>query len=165
MKQFILICLVSGFIFPAAARGEDLTLLLTLKAEINDVPIKNELRLGLWQEGKDGIDSLDVRAMVNGSFDAYFEIPSKVEGSPHFLWWDIRSSNPSQEWKLHVNFPPGVPLVMDWKRIGLGEGSHTGLLVFIDPDTGHETHFNQDSGSLQLSPQGPKTYIIKTLLK
>ncbi|MHB8482141.1 MAG: hypothetical protein ACYDBV_05300 [Nitrospiria bacterium] len=165
MKRIILIWFISGILFPVAARGEDITLLLTLKDQIDQAPVKTELRAGLWEKGKDGLDASDVQAMVNGSVDAYFEIPSDNGNDFHKLWWDIRSLNPSQEWKLHINAPAGSPVVLEWKKIVREKNPDPVSFILLDPETGHETDLNQPAGSVQLTIQGTKNLILKSFLK
>jgi hypothetical protein len=165
MKRMLFICLISGILFPAVAWGEDLTLLLTLKTEVRHAPVKTELRLGLWQKGKDGLDTLDVQAMVNGSFDAWFEIPSSNGKSNHKLWWDIRTVNPSQEWTLHINAPSGLPVVLEWKQIPAVKNTDQVSFLLSDPETGHETELTPPAGSVQITTQGTKVLTLKSFQK
>ncbi len=147
------------------AWGGDMTLLLTLKAEVRHAPVKNELRLGLWQKGKDGLDPLDVQAMVNGSFDAWLEISSANGKSNHKLWWDIRSLNPPQEWTLHINAPSGLPVTLEWKQLSAETKPEQVRFILSDPETGHETELTPPGGSVQISTQGTKTLTLKSFQK
>jgi hypothetical protein len=146
---------------PLAAKGEDSTLLLTFKTEVNRSTLKNELRAGLWKEGKDGIDPLDMEAMLNGLFDVYFETSSNG-GPSHRLWWDIRSSKPTEEWKLQLKAPPRRPVVMEWKLIPYDTINRTVLYTLVDSETGQETVLEKELGTLTFLTSGSKTFIIKS---
>jgi hypothetical protein len=166
MKRCIYIFVIGILIFPSMARGEDVTLLLTLKAAVNQALIKNELRIGLWGNSKDGLDPQDVLAMTNGLFDAYFDLPSDNDKSPYHLWWDIHSQQSSQEWKLQIKSAPGETVSLEWKQIPLNEKGDRVEFILVDPDTGKETDLSPPSGFLQIvNLYGTKTMTIKRLTK
>jgi hypothetical protein len=148
--------------FPFLARGEDSTLLLTLKTEVNKSIFKNELRAGLWKEGKDGFDPLDMEAMLNGLFDVYFEPTFSSGSSGHLLWWDIRSLKPSQEWKLQLKAPPRQLVVLEWKQIPYDPVHSSILYSLVDSETGRETGLDKESGILTFLTSGFKTFILKS---
>lgn len=147
--------------FPGVSWGEDSTLLLTFKTELKSAVLKNELRAGLWKNGKDGLDPLDTVAMLNGQFDAYFEIPSSNGGPSHTLWWDIRSFG-IQEWKLHLKSPPSHQVTMQWRQIPYAPGTETVLYSIVDTATGRETRLENGIGILTWTSSGTQTFIIKS---
>ena len=64
MKGFFFFCLVAlTFIFPDDVWSGDTTLLFTVKTEVDHVLLKKDLRIGLWKEGKDGVDPMDTQAL------------------------------------------------------------------------------------------------------
>lgn len=163
MKQLSLIgVFLMAIFFPLLARGEDSTLLLTLKTEVNQGTLKNELRAGVWKGGKDELDPLDMEAMLNGLFDAYFQTAFSSSGSSHLLWWDIRSLNPSQEWKLQVKAPPRQPVVMEWKQIPYNPVHSSILYSLVDSETGQETELDKESGAITFLTSGSRTFILKS---
>jgi hypothetical protein len=163
MKQWSLIgVFFAALFFPLMARGDDSTLLLTLKTEVNHSILKNELRAGLWKDGKDGFDPLDMAAMLNGVFDVYFEPPLSGGGSGHILWWDIRSSTGSQEWKLQIKAPARQPVVMEWKQIPYDPVNHSVLYSLVDSETGRETVLDMESGTLTFLTSGSKSFLLKS---
>lgn len=152
--------------FSHTARGEDVTLLLTVRSEINQTPVKVDLRLGLWKEGLDGLDPLDTRMMENGQFDAWLELPAlSRETSPTRLWWDIRSRSPEQVWNLQIVFPPGRTVFLDWKMLGVPEDLGKLSFVLVEPESGHETYLNQPAGSLSMNSSGQKRILIRSQSK
>ena len=162
MPGFLMLFL---FGFSGAAWGEDITLLLTVRTEVNLTPLKIDLRLGLWKEGQDGLDSFDTRAMTNALFDAYFELPSGSGGPPLQLWWDIRSFAPGQKWTLKVISPRGIPFSLEWKELASLEDLSKVSFVLEEPDAGSFSYLNQPSGSISMVSPGVKTFIIKTVAK
>ena len=163
MKQLSMIWIfLMMTVFSLPARGEDSTLLFTLKTEVNRTTLKNELRAGLWKGGKDGVDPLDMEAMLNGLFDVYFETTLSSGGSGHPLWWDIRSINPFQEWKLQLKAPPSQPVVMEWKQVPYDPLHNSILYTLVDLETGRETDLEEESGTLTFSTSGARTFTLKS---
>ncbi|MFI5303296.1 MAG: hypothetical protein ACHQYP_00750 [Nitrospiria bacterium] len=163
MKIFPLIGILLLTVFcPVLAWGGDSTLLMTFKTHVNQTILKNELRAGLWENGKDGFDPLDMDAMVNGVFDAYF-VPSQTRGSSNrFLWWDIRSLSPSQVWKIQVKAPSGQRVLLEWKIIPFDLSNPSIWYSVVDTETGQETDLNNPSGTFTFSTSGKKTFILKS---
>ncbi|HXN07340.1 MAG TPA: hypothetical protein VN944_09785 [Nitrospiria bacterium] len=168
MKKLTLVLTTVLFLssLSLSARGEDVTLLLTVRSEVNDAPVKIDLRLGLWKEGLDGLDPLDTRAMENGQFDAWFELPPAFgETVPARLWWDIRSRSPEQVWTLQIVFPQKSPVFLDWKMLGVPGDLEKLSFVVVEPESGHETYLNQSAGSLSLISAGQKRFMIRSQSK
>lgn len=168
MKKFTLVLTTVLFLssLSLSARGEDVTLLLTVRSEVSQAPVKIDLRLGLWKEGLDGLDPLDTRVMENGQFDAWLELPpAPGENVPAKLWWDIRSRSPEQVWNLQIVFPQNKPVFLDWKMLGVPEDLEKLSFVLVEPESGHETYLNQPAGSLSIIGSGQKRVQIRSQSK
>jgi hypothetical protein len=161
MKIRIVSLLMLLFLFtPRGARGEDTTLYLTIKSESGQGFFKKELRAGIWQSGQDGIDPLDLGAMPNGLFDAYFDNDLSPTGSRHLLWWDIRSRNPVQEWKLQVRSPSKAPIILEWKVVPFRTVTGPVHFTMTDTDSGKQYDFSSESGTEVLPTTGLKNLLI-----
>ena len=163
MKGFFFFCLVAlTFIFPDDVWSGDTTLLFTVKTEVDHVLLKKDLRIGLWKEGKDGVDPMDTQALLNGLFDAYFDNP--IENIPP-LWWDIRSLKPVQEWNLIIKAPEGEKVVLEWKQVPFAAGINQTSFNLIDSDTGQETPVDGTGAIEYSSPRSLKKFLIKSVQK
>jgi hypothetical protein len=149
-------------LFPMIVRGEDSTMILTFRTDMNQTVVKNELRVGLWKKAKDGLDPLDLEAMLNGPVEIYFE-PQNLNGlTEPKLWWDIRSSNPWQEWRIQVKTPPHILTEVSWREIHHETGKGPVTYSLLDTETGQLREMDVTSGTFSFSTSGVKTFILKT---
>lgn len=163
MKRYTsIVFLLFILMFPTKVRGEDSTLILTFKSEANHSILKSELRAGLWKKGQDGPDPLDLEAMLNGPFEVHFESFPPESVPRHNLWWDIRSSNPWQEWKIQVMSPPHVMTVVEWREVHHETGKGPVTYNILDTETGQVRELDVTSGTFSFSTTGHKTLILKS---
>jgi hypothetical protein len=157
-----ILCFLLVLFFPMIVKGEDSTMVLTFRTDIDQTIVKNELRAGLWKIAKDGPDPLDLEAMLNGPVEIYFESPNLSGPVETKLWWDFRSSIPMQEWRIQVKAPPHILTEVAWREIHSGSGKGPVAYSLLDMETGQLREMDVTSGTFSFSTSGVKTFILKS---